>query len=97
MNIKEALQVLENAAASDADELKQIFSSEYKHLRKAIVKHAPHALLDKVIEAKEFSLDYPFEKVKTIDKAVKSNPWAYIGGAALLAGLVGLILGKRDK
>lgn len=97
MNIKEAIQTLENAAASDADELKQIFSSEYKHLRKALIKHAPHALFDKLMEAKEFTVDYPFEKVKSIDKAVKSNPWVYISGAALLAGLVGLILGRRDK
>jgi len=97
MNVKEALKVLENAAASDVDEIKEIFSSEYKHLRKALDKHAPHALWDKLKDAKEFSVDYTVEKAKTIDKSVHNNPWHYIGGAALLAGLLGFILGRSNK
>ena len=33
MNVKEALHVLETAAANDVDDVKQIFSSEYKNLK----------------------------------------------------------------
>jgi ElaB/YqjD/DUF883 family membrane-anchored ribosome-binding protein len=87
MNVKEALQVLEKAAASDADDIKQIFSSEYKHLRKAVIKHAPHALLDKLKDA----------KAKDIDRSVHDNPWYYIGGAAALACLVGFMAGRSKK
>jgi ElaB/YqjD/DUF883 family membrane-anchored ribosome-binding protein len=97
MNIQEALQVLENAAASDVDDVKEIFSSEYKNLRKAMVKHTPHALLDKLNEARDFSIDYTVEKAKTIDKSVYGNPWYYIGGAALSAGLIGFIVGRSNK
>ena len=97
MNVKEALQVLENAAASDVDDIKQIFSAEYKHLRKAMVKHAPHALWDKLKEAKAFTADYTVDKAKNIDKSVHENPWYYIGGAAVLAGLIGFIVGRSNK
>ena len=97
MNIKEALQLLENAAISDVDDLKQIFSSEYKNLRKAIVKHAPHEVLDKLKEAKDFSVDCTLDKAKIIDESVHANPWLYIGGAALLAGLLGIIVGRSNK
>ena len=97
MNVKEALQILENAAASDASEIKEVFSSEYKHLRKALIAHAPHALFDKLKEAKDFSVDYTVEKAKTIDKSVHDNPWYYIGGAALVAGLIGFIVGRSNK
>lgn len=97
MKIKEALQVLEAAAINDADDLKQIFSSEYKHLRKALIKHAPHALFDKFIDAKDFSIDYPIEKAKAIDKSIRKNPWPYIGVVSLLAVGLGFILGKKEK
>ena len=97
MNVKEALQVLENAAASDVDDIKQIFSSEYKHLRKAMATHAPHALWDKVKEAKDYTADYTVGKAKDIDKSVHESPWFYIGGAAILAGLIGFIVGRSNK
>ncbi len=97
MNVKEALQILETAAASDADDVKQIFSSEYKHLRKALIAHAPHALWDTLKDAKDFSVDYTVEKAKTVDKSVHESPWFYIGGAALVAGLIGFIVGRSNK
>ena len=97
MNVKEAIQVLEKAAASDVDEIKDIFSSEYKHLRKALITHAPHAVWDKLKDAKDFSFDYTVDKAKTVDKAVHDSPWYYIGGAALVAGLIGFIVGRSNK
>jgi len=97
MNVKEALNVLETAAASDVDGIKEIFSSEYKHLRKALVTHAPHAMWDKLKDAKDFSVDYTVEKAQTIDKSVHDNAWYYIGGAALVAGLIGFIVGRSNK
>ena len=97
MNVKEALHVLEAAAASDVDGIKDIFSSEYKHLRKALATHAPHALFDKLRDAKDFSVDYTVEKAKTVDRSVHENPWYYIGGAALVAGLIGFIAGRSNK
>ena len=97
MNVKEALHVLETAAASDVDGIKDIFSSEYKHLRKALATHAPHALFDKLKDAKDFSVDYTVEKAKTVDKSVHDNPWYYIGGAAIVAGLIGFIAGRSNK
>jgi len=97
MKIKEALQILEAAATDDIDDLKELFSSEYKHLRKALIKHAPHALFDKFMEAKDFSIDYPIEKVKAIDKSIRKNPWIYIGATSLLAIGLGFIIGKKEK
>ena len=97
MNVKEAIQVLENAAASDVNEIKEIFSSEYKHLRKALVNHAPHAVWDKLKDTKDFSVDYTVEKAKTVDRSVHDNPWYYIGSAALVAALIGFIAGRSNK
>jgi ElaB/YqjD/DUF883 family membrane-anchored ribosome-binding protein len=97
MNVKEAIQVLEKAAASDVDDIKDIFSAEYKHLRKALDKNTPHAVWDKLRDAKDFSVDYTVEKARTVDKSVHENPWYYIGGAALVAGLIGFIVGRSNK
>ena len=97
MNVKEALHVLETAAASDVDEIKDMFSSEYKHLRKAFLTHAPHAVWDKLKEAKDFSVDYTLGKAKSVDRSVHDSPWYYIGSAAVLAGLIGFIVGRSNK
>ncbi|MEI6080400.1 MAG: DUF883 C-terminal domain-containing protein [bacterium] len=97
MNVKEALNVLETAAAHDVDGVKEIFSSEYKHLRKALVTHAPHALWDKLKEAQEYSVNYTVDKAKTVDRSVRDRPWHYIGGAALVAALIGFIAGRNNK
>jgi ElaB/YqjD/DUF883 family membrane-anchored ribosome-binding protein len=97
MNVKEAIQVLEKAAASDVDDIKDIFSAEYTHLRKAFDKHTPHAVWDKLRDAKDFSVDYTVDKAKTIDKSVHDNSWYYIGGAALVAGLIGFMAGRSNK
>ena len=41
------------------------------------------------------------EKIKdaavTVNRQVRKNPWAYIGGAALGALLVGIVIGKSQK
>ncbi|MCX6112731.1 MAG: hypothetical protein NTY22_05550 [Proteobacteria bacterium] len=97
MNVKEALQVLENAAASDVNDVKQIFSSEYKHLKKAIAAHAPHAVWDELKHAKGAALDFTVDKAKDVDKSVHEHPWHYIGGAALLAGMIGFLFGRSTK
>ena len=97
MNVKEALQVLENAAASDVNDIKQIFSSEYKNLKKAIAAHAPHAVWDEMKNAKGAAVDFTVDKAKEVDRSVREHPWHYIGGVALLAGLVGYLCGRSRK
>ncbi|MBF0314853.1 MAG: hypothetical protein HQK50_02045 [Oligoflexia bacterium] len=82
MNVKEALQVLEEAAEEGSDEIKNIFSSEYKYLKRAITKNVPPAT---------------WEKIKVLDKSIHNTPWYYIGGVTLIACGVGILLGKSMK
>ncbi|MBF0314851.1 MAG: hypothetical protein HQK50_02055 [Oligoflexia bacterium] len=97
MNVKEALQFLETAAANGDEEVENILSSEYQNLRKAIMKSAPHIAWDKIKQAKDTSMDYTVDTAKRIDQCVHERPWCYIGGVSLFTFALGLFLGKSTS
>lgn len=97
MNIKEALQVLENAASNGNENVKEIFSSEYKNLRKAFFVNVPKAVLDEFKQVKEAAIDLTMDEAKLINKSVHTHPWHYIGGAALIVGVLGFVFGRSSK
>ncbi|MBF0298145.1 MAG: hypothetical protein HQK51_05460 [Oligoflexia bacterium] len=97
MNVKEALQVLESAAASGSEDIKSIFSSDYQNLMKTIMKSAPNLAWEKVKNAKEAAVDYTIDKTEVLNKCVHEHPWYYIGGAAFISVGIGFLLGRSMK
>jgi ElaB/YqjD/DUF883 family membrane-anchored ribosome-binding protein len=105
--IAEALKLLEEAALQKKDELKSVMSDKYTHLKSVIVE-AESSLVKSLAEAKKHAVeaaahakDVGVEKAKEIahdvDKNVHHNPWAYIGGTAVVGLLLGYILGRNRK
>lgn len=105
--ISEALKLLEEAAAQKKDDLKDLMSDKYKHLKKVIVetenslvksladagKHAVEA----AVHAKDAGVEKAQEIAQDVDKSVHRNPWAYIAGTACVGLLVGFVLGRNRK
>lgn len=104
--ISEALKLLEEAAREKKDELRNLVSNKYTHLKTALVD-AEHSAADtltaaqkRAIEALLHAKDVSKEKVKeaatAVDGHVHTNPWPFIGGTAVLALLAGYIMGRKS-
>ncbi len=105
--ISEALRLLEEAATQKKDELKSVMSDKYMHLKKAIVEtegglvkslsDAKKYAVETATHAKDVSIDKVKEVAGDVDEHVHRNPWAYIGGTAVVGLLLGYILGRNRK
>ena len=106
-NIAEALKLLEEAAEQKKDELKNLMSNKYTHLRDAIMEaegglarslaDAKKHATDAATHAKEVGVEKAREIAGDVDKNVHRNPWAFIGGTAVISLLLGYILGRNPK
>ncbi len=103
--ISEALKLLEEAAEQKRDELKNLMSDKYTHLRSALsetestlvksLADAKRHAAEAARHAKEVGVDKTREIAGDVDKNVRQNPWAYIGGTAVISLLLGYILGHN--
>jgi ElaB/YqjD/DUF883 family membrane-anchored ribosome-binding protein len=106
-NIAEALKLLEEAAKQKKSELTNVMADKYTHLRNVIVA-AEHGLVHSLSDAKKHAIEAAahakevgVEKAKElagdVDASVHRNPWAYIGGTAVIGLLLGYVLGRDRK
>jgi ElaB/YqjD/DUF883 family membrane-anchored ribosome-binding protein len=105
--ISDALKLLEDAAKQKKDELKHLMTDKYTNLKSIVVetetslvksladarKHAVEA----ASHAKEVGVEKAREIADDVDKNVRRNPWAFIGGTAVVGLLLGYILGRNRK
>jgi len=106
-NIAEALKLLEEAAKQKKDELKTVMADKYTHLKGVIVEaesslvkslaDAKKQAVAAAVHAKDVSVEKACEIAQDVDKNVHQNPWAYIGGTALVGVLLGYILGRNRQ
>ncbi|MHB9144496.1 MAG: DUF883 family protein [Symbiobacteriia bacterium] len=105
-SIAEALKLLEEAAQEKKDELVNLASNKYTHLKTALVD-AEHVAaetlsasqkreINALIHATQVSTEKVTEAATTVNDHVHANPWPYIGGAAVVSLLAGYILGRKD-
>ena len=78
---EEALSLLNDAAKEKKEDIQRLLSDKYSHIKDALSVGQERAA----------------EVFEEVDENVHKNPWAYIGGAALGALLLGYILGSQRK
>lgn len=78
---EEALSLLNEAAKEKKEDIQRLLSDRYSHIKDAVLSGSDRAT----------------EVFEEVDENVRKNPWAYIGGAALGALLLGYILGSQRK
>jgi ElaB/YqjD/DUF883 family membrane-anchored ribosome-binding protein len=94
--IHEALELLNAAAAEEKSELQDMIGDRYDALKEFV------GTLGTDVQ-REVSGAYRAGKAKAraaaseIDSHVHANPWAYIGGSAVLGFLVGLLVARSRK
>lgn len=104
-NIAEALNLLEEAAKQKRDELKGVMANKYAGLKglvletegsfvKSITDAGRHAV-DSATHARDVGVEKAREVASDVDKHVHRNPWAYVGGAAVVSLLLGYVLGRN--
>jgi ElaB/YqjD/DUF883 family membrane-anchored ribosome-binding protein len=103
--LSEALKLLEEAAKEKKDEIRNLLSDKYTHLKSAITDTEHSAIetlsaaqkraVDALIHAKEVSEEKIKNAASAVDNHVHENPWPYVGGTAVVALLLGYILGRR--
>jgi ElaB/YqjD/DUF883 family membrane-anchored ribosome-binding protein len=103
--IAEALRLLEEAAKDKKDELRNLVTDKYTHLKDVLVS-TEHSVADRLSAAQKRAMeaalrakDVTYEKIKEtatcVDDHVRENPWAYIAGVGAVAFLAGFILGRK--
>lgn len=105
--ISEALALLEEAAKEKKVELQSLVSDKYTNLRSTLASASTAAAetlsaaqkreIANLLQAKEVIAEKVKETATAVDDHVHTNPWPYIGGSAVVALLVGYILGHNKK
>lgn len=99
--LREALELLSEAAHDRRDELKTLVDSKYQGLKSAISGAEGRAAewvgdaAEKVVHAKDLSQERLQEAGKVIDKKVREEPWKAAGLVAATAFLLGYIIGRK--
>lgn len=106
-NIAEALKLLEEAAELKNDELKNLMSDKYTHLREMLMESEKGlaqklaSVKDHTVAAASHAQEVGVEKAREIssdvNKSVHQNPWPFIGGTAVISLLLGYILGRTPR
>ena len=89
---QEALELLNEAAKEKKEEIQNLVGNRYSHIKEAL----QGATADRLADLEDFKKTAQ-DVAQGVDKNVRSNPWTYIGGAALGALLLGYILGSSKK
>jgi len=94
--INEALELLNAAARDKKGELQAAMENKYADLS-SVVSSFTDQMKSRATEKFEAGKQKVIDVATDIDKSVHKNPWAYIGGAAAGAMLLGFLLGRSRK
>ena len=100
---EEALQLLNDAARDKKEEIQNLIGDKYTHIREAIEETVTRGRRNyrRAKQGAEEWLEGGGEELREVatdlDDRVHDNPWAYIGGVAVGALLLGFILGSSSR
>jgi len=103
--IHEALELLNQAAKEKGDELRQMLADKYDGVKDLIAvavdkpagwvadktRAAGHAVVNAEVEV----VEHVKQAAATVDESAHRYPWPWIGGAAVVGLLVGLLICPR--
>ena len=99
--IQEALEFLNEAAQEKKEEVFELLGDKYEHLKEFFENAAQNgeAMADDTKKQIVKTLHQEEKKLKEVaaqwDKKVHKEPWVFVGGVALGALALGLILGTK--
>lgn len=95
-SLSEAIDQLESASQSKAQEFKNILEKDYEELKRTIESLKPH--LEELRDKVEGQVKSQYKEKKTeVEEKVKENPWLALGVIGLIAFVIGWILGQSRK
>lgn len=94
--IEDALEILNAVAIEEKEKLQGMMNERYAGL-KEFLGDVQDGASRRLARAYRDGKDKVVEVAGDVDKSVHSNPWAYIGGAAAIALLVGFALGRNRR
>lgn len=94
--INEALDLLNAAARDKKAELQAAMETKYTDLS-AVVSAFAGTIGSRAADQYEAGKRKVVDMATTVNKSVHTNPWAYVGGAAVGATIVGYMLGRSHK
>ncbi len=99
--INEALKILDEAAFEKQKEIKKMIGRNYRNLKSMMEEVGEEAqeeigfVSEKLHEWQDKAKDRAREIGRQVDEQVHQKPWAYIGGAALVGVVLGVLLRGR--
>ena len=98
--------ILDEAATSSKDEIVKLIRDDYKNLQRTFNEMGPEfkstlsSVGDETSRAVKESAQrvsaYAKQTAEQANEHVHTNPWYYIGGAAVAGGLLGYFLARKD-
>jgi ElaB/YqjD/DUF883 family membrane-anchored ribosome-binding protein len=89
--LQEAMDLLNETAREKREELLKLIDEKYTDLKSALVD-AAQASAGLVSKEGELVAGTAKDAVTTADQSVHKHPWCYIGGAAAVGLIIGLLL-----
>lgn len=103
--VREALNILDEAANESSDEIKKMLTKDYRTFRQTLkdasprVRGALNDLTKEPLEIARIKAKHAYQvskdTAKDIDHSVHKNAWSYLGGTAFTAGILGYFLGRK--
>lgn len=96
VRINEALELLNAVARDRKNELQSAIQGKYTELR-SVVAGFTEDVKTRASESLEAGKQKVEEVATDIDKSVRRNPYAFIGGAALAGLVIGMLISRSRK
>lgn len=104
-SIQDALSILNQAAKESSSDVRNSLSKDLKKIREAFLDPSSEsfstlqewrdASIESLLKARDKVAQSAKDAAVQVDKTAHESPWYFVGGAALVASLMGFYVGKK--